>query len=80
MTTTKEVSKPEIQPEERKITVCLLNTSYPSITFTGDYVTKRELDIVVRAIKKAHKEVIREYRRKRIIAEWKEKEDATRTN
>jgi hypothetical protein len=40
-----------------------------SVSFTGDYVRKRELDVVIRAIKREHKRVLRSYRKRQIIAE-----------
>ncbi len=77
---TEEIEKTEAKPKEvvlpkkpaGKIEILLDNISSPVVTFKGDYITKRDLEIIIRALKRAHRNVIREYRKQRIIAEYKE--------
>lgn len=40
----------------------------PKVTFIGEHLTKRELEVVIRAIKREHRRRINEFRKKRIIA------------
>jgi len=51
----------------------------PKVTFIGDYITKSELEVLIRAVRRAHKKLIHEYRRRKIIQEYeaskKEKEE-----
>ncbi len=54
----------------RKFTVSLSDNQHPVVTFEGDYINKRELDLCMRALKKKQREIIREYRRKEIIAKY----------
>ncbi len=53
----------------RKFIVLLSDNQHPIVTFEGDYINKRELDLCIRALKKKQREIIREYRKKKIIAE-----------
>ena len=54
----------------RKFTVSLGDNQHPVVTFEGDYINKRELDLCVRALKRKQREIIREYRRKEIITKY----------
>lgn len=42
----------------------------PKVSFIGEHFTKRELDVVMRAIRRAHKERILDFRKKRIIEKY----------
>ncbi len=53
----------------RKFIVSLSDNQHPIVTFEGDYINKRELDLCIRALKKKQREIIREYRKKKIITE-----------
>lgn len=57
----------------RSVLVQLPDNEPMKVTFTGDYVTKRELSIILRAIKKEHINAIRMYRKRRIIEEYEKK-------
>jgi hypothetical protein len=72
----KEAELKEEALPARRIVVELSNANFPQVTFEGDYVNKRELDLVERAIKRAHKEMIRKYREERIINAYKENQNA----
>jgi hypothetical protein len=60
----------------KKISVVLQDSMQPVVSFDGDYTTKRELMLVLRAVKRAHLESIKEYRRKLIIKEYEESHSA----
>ncbi len=53
----------------RKFIVSISDNQHPIVTFEGDYINKRELDLCIRALKKKQREIIRTYRRSQIIAE-----------
>ena len=57
----------------RKFIVSLSDNQHPIVTFEGDYINKRELDLCIRALKKKQREIIRTYRRTQIIAEHEAK-------
>lgn len=59
---------------KKRLSVDFSTLTSPIVSFEGDYMTKKELDFVLRAIKKKHKVIIREYRRNKIIEEFKLKE------
>ncbi len=54
----------------RRLVVDLTVPRNPGVVFEGDYITKVELEAVIRAIRRGHKKVIVEYRRQRIIADY----------
>ena len=54
---------------DRKFIVTLSDNQHPVVTFEGDYINKRELDLCIRALKKKQREIISKYRRAQIIAE-----------
>ncbi len=54
----------------KKVTIVLQDSSPPQVTFDGDYVTKRELGLLMRAVKREHIRVVKDYRRKLIIEEY----------
>ena len=47
-------------------------TGEVKVTFTGDYIQKRELEMIMKAMRKEHKLCIINYRRQRIIAEYEQ--------
>lgn len=55
----------------RTILISLEEAGFPKVVFEGDYVTKREMDIVIKAVKKEHRARIRDYRRQMIIEDYK---------
>lgn len=55
----------------RRLVVGLTVPRDPQVTFEGDHITKVELEVVIRGIRKAYKKTIVEYRRQRIIAKYK---------
>lgn len=73
-----EAAKP-IEPVVEKITgkriVIDLPTdmAIPAVKFEGEHVTKREIALVQRALAKAHREQVREYRKESIIKEYEER-------
>jgi len=56
---------------KNKKLVIELDGSRINVTFDGEYINKKELDQVLRAIRRKHRETIRAYRKKRIIEEHK---------
>jgi hypothetical protein len=63
----------------KTITIVISN-SFPKVTFDGDYITKRELDIIIRVLKKEHRIKIREYRKKAIIEQYKLEKEKEKGN
>ncbi len=57
----------------REFTVSLSDNQHPIVTFEGDYINKRELDLCIRALKKKQREIIRNFRRAQIIADHEAK-------
>ena len=57
--------------DDRKVTA----TTPLQVEFEGDYITKKELDGIIRAIKSKHKLIIRDYRRRSIIADYESKKN-----
>jgi len=55
----------------RMLTADLTVPRDPKVKFVGDYITKVELEALIRAIRKAHKKMIFEYRKRHIIEEYK---------
>lgn len=46
-----------------------------SVEFEGDYIVKKELDLIIRTIKGCHRKIIRDHRRKVIIADYEAKKN-----
>ena len=57
--------------DDRKVTA----TTPLQVEFEGDYITKKELDGIIRAVKSKHKLIIRDYRRRSIIADYESKKN-----
>ena len=60
--------------EVKRMSVDISNGNHPKVDFEGTYVTKRELDLIVKAVKRAHKQIIINYRKQLIIAEYQKKQ------
>lgn len=58
----------------KKIVIDVTDETFPKVTFIGDYISKREMDRVLRCIKKEHRRSIIEYRKRKIIEAYKLKE------
>ena len=54
----------------RRLVVDLTVPRDPKVVFEGGYINKVELEAVLRGIRKAHKKLIYEYRRDKIIADY----------
>jgi hypothetical protein len=52
-----------------------MTTEGVKVKFLGDHVTKRELDLILRAISKAHRQRIREYRKQLIIENYEKSKE-----
>lgn len=57
----------------RRLVVDLTVPRDPKVVFEGAYINKVELEAVLRGIRKAHKRMIYEYRRNKIIADYESK-------
>jgi hypothetical protein len=60
---------------EKVLKVVLKDKGNPSVTFEGDYITKRELNLIMRSILSAHRQRIREYRKRTIIEEYNKQKE-----
>jgi len=54
----------------RKFIVVLEDNQHPQVTFDGDYINKKELDLCIRALKKEQRLIIKKYRKDKIIADY----------
>lgn len=58
---------------KKKFTVEIGDNQWPVVTFEGDYITKKELDLCQRALRKEQRKIIKAYRTRKIIAEHEAK-------
>ena len=54
----------------KTITITLDGTASPKVEFTGDYIRRAELDLAIRAVKRAHRIALRQFRKRKIIEEY----------
>lgn len=59
----------------KKFTVELGDNQWPVVTFEGNYITKKELDLCERALRKEQRKIIKAFRKRKIIEEYNAKKD-----
>jgi hypothetical protein len=67
---------------KRRLVVDLTVPRDPKAVFEGGYIKKADLEVVIRAIRRAHRKLIHDYREQRIIAKYeaskKKKEEVSK--
>ena len=54
----------------KKVVIVIEDSGLVSVSFDGEYIRRRELDMAIRTLRKDHKAQLRDYRRQQIIKEY----------